>query len=133
MDAASDHGCGKMVRAGNHVGNDFSILRIWDARFEDADDGCRAITEAAEANGFADDRRILVKSVCPETVGKNNHAGSFRTVVLRSDEATEYGTKPHHVEIRTADNTTLNRTRLAQADHGEVHGGEIAKGAHGFH
>ena len=70
------------MRAGDHVGDDFGILRIWDARFEDANDCRRAITDATEANGFADDRRILVKSGRPETVGENDDAGSFRTVVL---------------------------------------------------
>ena len=71
------------MRAGDHVGDDFGILRIWDARFEDANDCRRAITDATEANGFADDRRILVKSGRPETVGENDDAGSFGTVVLQ--------------------------------------------------
>src|SRR5580692_6215484 len=133
MDAAGDHGCGKMMRAGDDVGDDFSILGIWDARLEDANDCRRAVTDAPEANGFADDRRILVKSGRPETVRENNDAGSFRTIVLRSDEATEHGMKAHHVEIRAADNTTSNGTRLTEADHGEVHGGEVAKRAQGFH
>ncbi len=92
-----------------------------------------AVTDAAEANGFADDRRILVKSGGPETVGENHDAGRFGTVVLRSDEAAEHGMKAHHVEIRAADNATANGTRLTEADHGEVHGGEVAKRAQGFH
>ena len=133
MNAASDHGCGKMMRAGDHVGNDFGILGIGDARLEHANDGRRPITDATEANGFADDRRILAQSGRPETVGKNNDACSFRTVVLRSDEATEHGTKAHHVKIRAADNATSNGTRLTEADHGEVHGGEVAKRAQGFY
>jgi hypothetical protein len=108
MDAASDHGCGKMMRAGDDVGDDFGILGIWDARLEDANDCRRAITDTTEANGFAYDRRILVKSGRPETVGENDDAGSFGTVVLRSDEATEHGMKAHHVEIRAADNAALN-------------------------
>ena len=95
--------------------------------------GRRPIPDATEANGFAEDRRILVESGRPETVRENNDAGSFRTVVLRSDEATEHGMKAHHVEIRAADNATLNGTRLTEADHGEVHGGEVAKRAQGFH
>ena len=37
-----------------------------------------------EANGFAEDRRIFVKSGRPETVGENNDAGSLRTVVLQA-------------------------------------------------
>src|ERR1700674_4923779 len=133
MDAASDHGRGKMMRAGDDVRNNFGILRIRDARFEDANDGRRAITDATEANGFAENRRILVKSGRPETVGENDDAGSLRTVVLGADEATEHGMKAHDVKIRAADNATANGTRLTQADHGEVHGGEVAKRAQGFH
>src|ERR1700693_1534627 len=133
MDAASDHGCGKMMRAGDHIGNNFGILRIWHARFEDANNCRRPITDATESNGFADDRRILVKSGGPETVGENNDAGSFRTVVLRSDEAAEHRMKAHDVEIGAANHATSNGTRLAEADHGEVHGGEVAKRAQGFH
>src|SRR3984957_17760750 len=133
MDAAGDHGRRKMMRTGDHVGDDFGILGIGDARLEHANDGRRPITDATEANGFADDRRILSKSGRPETVRKNNPARSFRTVVSRSDEAAEHGTKTHHVKIRAADNATSNGTRLTEADHGEVHGGEVAKRAQGFH
>src|SRR5258708_32867447 len=68
MDAASDHGGGKMVRAGDHVGDDFGILRIWDARLEDTNDSRSAITDATEANGFAENRRRLLKSGRPDTV-----------------------------------------------------------------
>jgi len=133
MDAARDHGGGKMMRAGDDVGDDFGFLRIWDARLEHANDGRRAVADATQANGLADDRRILVQSVRPETVGENDDAGSIGPVVLRPDEATEHRTKPHHIEIRAADNSTLNRTRLAEADHGEAHGGEVAKLAQSFH
>jgi hypothetical protein len=122
MDAASDHGCGKMMRAGDHVENNFGILRIWDARFEDANDCRRPITDATEANRFAKDRRILVKSGRPEAVRENYDAGSFRTIVLRSDEAPEHGMKSHYIEIRASDDAASNRTRLTDADHGEVHG-----------
>src|ERR1700739_2212044 len=122
MDAASDHGCGQMMRAGDYVGDDFGILRIGDARLKDSNNCRRAITGATEANGLAQDRRILVKRGRPETVGENDDAGSLGTVVLGRNEATEHGTKAHHVEIRAADDAASNRTRLTEADHGEVHG-----------
>src|ERR1700733_14343321 len=122
-----------MMRTGDHVGDDLGILGVGDARLEHANDGRRPITDATEANGFADDRRILAQSGRPETVRKNDDARSFRTVVLRSDEATEHGTKAHHVKIRAADNATSNGTRLTEADHGEVHRGEVAKRAQGFY
>src|SRR5258707_8901167 len=74
-----------------------------------------------------------MKSGRPETVGENNHAGSFRIVVLRPNEAAEHGMKTHNLEIRTADNAPSNGTRLTEADHGEVHGGEVANRAQSFH
>src|SRR5580704_19094742 len=126
MDAPSDHGCGEMMRAGDDVGNNFGILRIWDARLEHANDCRGAIPDATQANGFADDRRILVKRVRPETVREHDNARIVRTVVLRSNQTAEHGTQAHHIEICSSDNATLNRTRLTEADHGEVHGGEVA-------
>ena len=121
------------MRAGDDVGDDFGVLGIGDARLEDADDGRIAIIGAAEANGLADDRRILVKSGRPETVGENDDAGRFGAVVFRSDEAAEHGMKAHHVEKRAADDAAANGTRLTEADHGEVHGREVAERAQGFH
>ena len=54
MDAARDHGGGKVVRTGDDVGDDFSVGGIRDARLKDADDGGGAVADAAEANGLAD-------------------------------------------------------------------------------
>jgi len=79
------------MRAGDYVGDDFGILGIWNAGFQDANDCRRPITYAAEANGFAEDRRILAKSSRPETICENDDAGSFGTVVLRSDETASTG------------------------------------------
>ena len=45
----------------------------------------------------------LLERVRPETIGENDDAGSFGTVVLRSDEATEHGMKAHHLEIGPVD------------------------------
>src|SRR5260370_13924983 len=122
-----------MMRAGDHIGDDFGILRIWDARFEDANDCRRAITKAAEANGFAEDRGVLVKSGRPETISENDDAGSLRTVVLRPNQATEHAMKAHHVEKRATDHTASNLTRLTDAYHSEIYGGGIAKRAQRFH
>src|SRR5215472_8789148 len=41
--------------------------------------------------------------------------------------------KSHHVKERPADNTTLNRAWLSQADHSKTHGGEVAEHAQGLH
>ena len=96
------------MRAGDYVRDDFGILGIWDAGFEDADDGRRPVTYATQANSFADDRRILMQSARPETIRENHHAGSFGPVVFRSDKAAEHGMKAHDVEKGAADNPTLN-------------------------
>ena len=88
---------------------------------------------AAKANGFADHRRIFVKSGRPETIGENDDAGSFGAVVLRSDETAEDRVKAHDIEVVAADDASLNFARLTEADHGEADGGEIAERAQGFH
>src|SRR5260370_23634724 len=110
MEAASDHGCREVVRAGDDVGHDLGILRIGDGGFEDADDGGRPIAHGApaEANGFAEDGRILPKSGCPETIGENRDAGSFGTVVLRSDETAQYRVQAHNFEAGAAHHACLN-------------------------
>src|SRR6516164_1434031 len=121
-----------MVRAGNDVGNDLSVLRIWDTRLEHADDCRRPIAKATQANRFADDRRILLKGGRPEAIGENDDTGSVATVVLRPDEAAEHRMKPHHVEIRAADNAGLDFPRLTQPDHGEADHGEVAERGKSF-
>ena len=121
------------MRAGDDVRDDLGILGIGDAGFEDANDGRGPVADAAQANRLADDRRILVKSSRPETIGENDDAVRFGTVVLRSNEAAEHGMKSHHVEICAADHATANGTRLAEADHGEPHDGEVTKCGKAFH
>ncbi len=132
MNAAGDHGRGEMMRACDDVGDDFGVLWVGNAGFEDADDFRRPFTKAAEANGLADDRRILAESGGPETIGENDDSGSIGAIVLRADEAPENGMKAHHIEKRAADNATSNGTRLTEADHGEIHAGEVAECAQGF-
>src|ERR1700686_4432399 len=132
VDTAGNHGSGEMVRAGDNVGHDFSIRGIWDRGFEDADDSGRSIAEAAEANGFTDDGRIALENGGPETIGQNDDAGGFRTVVLRSDETAEDGVKAHHVKIGAVNDAGANFPGLAEADHGETDGGELAEGAECF-
>src|SRR2546425_12434894 len=113
MDAAGDHGGGKVMRAGDDVGDDFGVLGIWDGGFEHADDGGRPIAQhtAIEANGFAEDGRIFLKSGRPETIRENDDAGSFGTVVLRSDETTEDRVEGHDFEVRAADDASSNFAR----------------------
>src|SRR5467141_4194297 len=103
-------------------------------RAPSADDGGRAIAHEApaEAKSLADDGRIFAKSGGPETICENGHAGSFGTVVLRSDEPAEDSVEAHDFEVVAADDASLNYARLAQADHGELEGRELAERAQGF-
>ncbi len=134
MDAASNHGCRQVVRAGDNVGHDFGILGIRHGGFEDADDGGSpsAHGPAAKSNGFAEHRRIFLKSRRPEMVGENDHAVSLGTVVLGSNETAEHRVEAHDVEIGAADDASLNFARLTEANHSEPEDGEIAKRAQAF-
>src|SRR5713101_4673088 len=132
MDTTGDHGSGEMVRAGNNVGNDFSIRGIGDRGFEDADDRGRSIAHAAETNGFTDDGRIALESGGPETISQDDDASGFRTVVLLADETAEDGMEAHHVKIGAVNDAGANFPGLAEADHGETDGGELAEGAECF-
>src|SRR5438270_10192625 len=76
MHTAGDHGRGEVVGAGNDVADNFSILRVWDGGFENADDGSGAIAHrsAAEAKGFTENSGIFSERGGPERVGKNDDA-----------------------------------------------------------
>src|SRR5713226_9929580 len=133
MNAPVLHGRGEMMWAGHNVGNDFSIRGILDRGFEDADDSGRSIAEAAaEAKGFTDDGRIALESARPERISQDGDTSCFRAVVFRADEATEDGMEAHHVEIGAVNDAGANFPGLAEADHGETDGGELAEGAYGF-
>src|SRR6266849_4564562 len=122
-----------MVWAGDNVGDDFGFLGIWDGGFEDTDDSGRSIAEAAaEANGFTHDGRIALESGRPETIGQDDDASGFRTIVLRADETAEDGMEAHHVKIGAVNDASANFPGLAEADHGETDGGELAEGAKRF-
>src|SRR6266403_974719 len=117
VEPVGDHGGGKVMRAGDDVGDDFGILGIGDGGFEDADDGGRAIAHgpAAKPDGFADDARIFPKSGRPETVREHDDPGSLGTVVLWSDETAEDRVEAHDFEEGAVDDASLNFARLTQA------------------
>src|SRR2546421_4488447 len=57
----------EMMRTARDVGDDLGLLRIRDARLEHADDDSGTIAlHAAEANSFANNRRIALQRVRPE-------------------------------------------------------------------
>src|ERR1700722_13216950 len=66
MDAASDHGCGKMMRTGHHIGDDFGVLGIGNGRLEHPNDGRTPITDATEATVLP----ITEGSLCSAVVQK---------------------------------------------------------------
>ena len=116
------------MRAGDDVGDDFRILRIWDGRFEDTDDFGGALAETAfEAKSFADDGRILLESGIPETIGENDDASGLRTIILRPDETPEDRVEADYVEIVAADDTALYFARLTEAEQSKGDDGEITE------
>ena len=115
------------MRAHYQIGDDFSVLRIRNAGFKYADDGAGAIADAAEANGFADDRRIFSEDGSPEAVGQHDHAVGFGAVIRRTDQAAEDGVQPHHFEIGTADHAGGDGAGLTEANHGERYAGKFAE------
>src|SRR5262249_46883972 len=62
VDSSGDHRRGKMMRAGDDVADDLSLLRIRNTWFQNADDsGIARIDEGAEPNGLPDNGRIAVQ------------------------------------------------------------------------
>src|SRR6267143_4164742 len=122
-----------MMRAGDNVGDDFCGGGILDGGFEDADDRGSSVAEAAaESKDFAENGRIALDRGRPVSVGQDDHASGFRTIVLRADETAEDRMEAHHVKIGAVNDGGANFPGLAEADHGETDGGELAKGGKGF-
>src|SRR6266481_6111779 len=128
MNAAGDHGGRKMMRAGDHVGDDFGFSRIRDGRLENADDRGGP---SAEADVLAHDIRIGLESVFPEAIGEDRSAGGLGAVVAHVQQATQDGMEAHDLKISTADNAGADFAGFAESDHGEADGGEIAELAKG--
>ena len=84
------------------------------------------------SNGLADDGRISVEGVRPETIGEDDDAGGLGAVILRPDEAPEHRTKAHHLEIGPVDDSAVDFARLAESDEREGDAGEVAELAEGL-
>ena len=121
MDAAGDHGGGKMMRADDQVADNFCFRGIRHRGFQDADDSGGTIANAAEANGLADHMRIFFVNGGPVAIGEHDDARGVGTGVLRSDEAAENRTQTHYVKIVAADDAAVNDARLAESDHRKIH------------
>src|SRR5262249_25973502 len=96
-----------MVWAARHIRDDFGLMGIWNRRLQYADDRSGAVaSNAAKVNGFANNGRIAIERVRPETVGEHNNAGRLRAVIFRSNESPEYRTQAHHFEIGSVDHAS---------------------------
>src|ERR1700746_1549397 len=116
-----------MVLAGDHVGDDFRVLRIRNAGFENPDDRGRARVKALEANGFTDDGRILLEGSGPETIGQDNHASGFGAVVLGTNQTPKNGVETHDLEIAPVNNSSSNFARFTKAHHCKTNPREVSK------
>src|SRR5579884_1479865 len=127
MDTPGDH-CGReVVRTGDYVADDFGFCWIRYGRFQHSDDRCRACADRIEPDGFSDYRRIAFQSSRPETISQYHRSSGVRAVIACVEQSAEDRLQADNIEIRTADNSSANHTRFAQSDHGEAHGGEVAK------
>src|SRR5262249_51703657 len=123
----------EMMRTAGHIRDDLSLLRIWDGRLEHANDRAGAITlHTAKLNLLANNRRIFPERVRPETISKNNNAGSVGAVILRSNQTSEHWTQPHYIEIGPVHHTAIDFARLAQPEDSEGDSREVTKFAQRF-
>ena len=131
--ASLHHGGRKMVRAGDHVGNNLSVYRVRNRWLEHADNGRRAgAAVAVKAHYFAEDVGIGVQRVAPELVGKHNCAGCVGTIVGRSQQPSQYRAQSHHLEVIPIHDTGWNGARSTEAHYGETDLGECAEMRNGF-
>src|SRR4030095_13502300 len=88
----------------------------------------------SEPDRLADHRRIAVERGGPEPVGKYRHARRLRTIVVRVEQAAEYGAKAPHGEARAADHAGFHDPWFAdETHHREVDRREITEGADAGH
>src|SRR5262249_8251569 len=129
MGSLGHHGRSKVMRTADDVGDDLSLLRIWDARLEHADDRGRTL---AKLNGLTDHRWISIERRRPETVCQDKNRSGLRAVIFRTNEPPEHSTQTPHLEIRTIDHAADNFARLTQTDQRERDCREVAKLAQRF-
>src|SRR5580704_5033751 len=129
MYASLNHGCRKMMRAGNHIGDDLGLGGIRYGRFQHAHDGGRTL---AELHSLADDRWIAIEGGLPKAVGENGGTGGIRAIVAHVEQTSENRMKPHHLEIRAAHDPGANLAGVAKADHRKTDDGEVAELADRF-
>src|SRR5712664_388896 len=60
---------------------------------------------------------------------QDDSASGVGAVVAHVEQAAEHGVQPHHLEIRSANDTPADLARIAEANHGEAEGGKVANRA----
>jgi hypothetical protein len=73
-----------------------------------------------------------LKSARPEAVGQDRRARRSRPVVARVEQTTPFRAQSHHFKVRPADDAGANHARLAEPDHRELDGREVAERRQGF-
>ena len=126
MDAPGHHRCRQMMRTGDDVGDDLGFRRVWHRRLQHPDDRGRA---GAESDGLAEHRRIAPEPRGPEAIGQHGRPGCVRAVVSLVEQPPHHRVQAHDLEIRSADHARPDDTWLAETDHREADGGEVAERA----
>ena len=77
--------------------------------------------------------RVALERGRPEPMRENGRAVRLRPVVAGTEEPPSHGAETHDLEIGAADDPGTHRARLAEADHRELDGREVAKRGERFH
>ncbi len=118
------------MRTGDDIRDDLRLGRIRHRRLEHADDRGRAI---AQPDRLSDDVRVRLKGRGPEAVREHRGPGRGGAVVGRTEQASDRGPQPHHLEVGATHDTRADDPRLAQPEHRELDGGEVAEGRERLH
>ena len=74
---------------------------------------------------------IAVEKAGPEAMRQHHHARRLPAVVRGIQQPAQHRPQAHHLEVRPAHDAGVQQPRLAGAQHREIDGREIAKGADG--
>ena len=121
----------KMMRAGDDVGDDFGFRRIRHRRLQHADDRGRARSPSRTVLPITDGS--LFSAVVQKRYVSTAAPAAFGPSSRMVEQSAEHRTQTHHVEVRAADDAGAHLARLAEADHREADGREVAECAERFH
>ena len=75
----------------------------------------------------------LLNARGPEAIGEHRGTVGLRPIIAGVEQPSHHGAEAHHLEVGPADDSCAHRARLAEAEHGELDGGEVAERAERFH